>query len=115
MQNIINILVFLIILGSIITVHELGHFLAAKFFGVYCSHFSIGFGPKIWSKKTKETEYEIRILPFGGFVAMAGEETEADEDKVENLPAERTLQGIQTYMFYMILIIWKVKPVAMLR
>ena len=51
MQNIINVLVFLLILGSIIIIHELGHFLAAKFFGVYCGQFSIGFGPKIWSKK----------------------------------------------------------------
>ena len=42
MQNIINVLVFLLILGSIIIIHELGHFLAAKFFGVYCGQFSIG-------------------------------------------------------------------------
>ena len=51
MQTIINIIVFLLILGSIIIIHELGHFLAAKYFGVYCSQFSIGFGPKIWSKQ----------------------------------------------------------------
>ena len=55
MQNIINIIVFLLILGSIIIIHELGHFLAAKYFRVYCSQFSIGFGPKIWSKQGKET------------------------------------------------------------
>ena len=60
MQTIITLIVFLLILGTIIIIHEFGHFIAAKIFGVYCSHFSIGFGPKIWSKKGKETEYEIR-------------------------------------------------------
>ncbi|WP_270526320.1 M50 family metallopeptidase [Longibaculum muris] len=97
MQTIINIIVFLLILGSIIIIHELGHFLAAKFFGVYCGQFSIGFGPKLWSKKGKETEYEIRALPFGGFVAMAGEEDQADNEDMQDLPVERTLKGIKTY------------------
>lgn len=97
MQTIINVIVFLLILGSIIIIHELGHFLAAKFFGVYCSQFSIGFGPKIWSKKGKETEYELRALPFGGFVAMAGEEDQAENEDMKDVPVERTLKGIQTY------------------
>ena len=97
MQNIINIIVFLFILGSIIIIHELGHFIAAKFFGVYCSQFSIGFGPKIWSKKGKETEYEIRALPFGGFVAMAGEEDQLENEDLKDVPVERTIKGIKTY------------------
>ena len=97
MQNIINIIVFLLILGSIIIIHELGHFLAAKYFGVYCSQFSIGFGPKIWSKQGKETEYEIRALPFGGFVAMAGEEDQMDNEELKDVPVERTLKGIKMY------------------
>lgn len=97
MQTIINLVVFILILGSIIIIHELGHFLVAKFFGVYCGQFSIGFGPKIWSKKGKETEYEIRALPIGGFVAMAGEEDQADNEDMQNIPFERTLKGIKTY------------------
>lgn len=97
MQNIINIIVFLLVLGSIIIIHELGHFLTAKYFGVYCGQFSIGFGPKIWSKKGKETEYEIRALPFGGFVAMAGEEDQLDNENMKDVPLERTLKGIKTY------------------
>ena len=96
MQTIITIIVFLLILGSIIIIHEFGHFIAAKIFGVYCSHFSIGFGPKLWSKKGKETEYEIRALPFGGFVSMAGEE-QSDEEELKDIPLERTLKGIKTY------------------
>jgi len=97
MQTLINIIVFLLILGSIIIIHELGHFLAAKFFGVYCAQFSIGFGPKIWSKKGKETEYELRALPFGGFVAMAGEEDQAENEMMKDVPFERTLKGIKAY------------------
>ena len=96
MQTIITLIVFLLILGTIIIIHEFGHFIAAKIFGVYCSHFSIGFGPKIWSKKGKETEYEIRALPFGGFVSMAGEE-QSDDEELKDIPIERTLKGIKSY------------------
>ncbi|MFR7591453.1 MAG: M50 family metallopeptidase [Longibaculum sp.] len=97
MQSIINFVVFLLILGSIIIIHELGHFLAAKFFGVYCAQFSIGFGPKIWSKKGKETEYVVSALPLGGFVAMAGEEDQMDNEELADIPVERTLKGKKTY------------------
>ena len=51
MQTIINIIVFFLILGAIVLIHELGHFLTAKLFGVYCAEFSIGMGPKLFSKK----------------------------------------------------------------
>ena len=97
MQNLINILVFVLILGSIITIHEFGHFIAAKYFGVYCSQFSIGFGPKIYSRKGKETDFEIRALPIGGFVAMAGEEGQEDQEALKDVPYERTLKGKKTY------------------
>ena len=53
MQTLLNILVFLLILTGIIVIHELGHFVAAKFFKVYCGAFSIGMGPKIYGKKGK--------------------------------------------------------------
>ena len=54
MQTIINIIVFFLILGAIVLIHELGHFLTAKLFGVYCAEFSIGMGPKLFSKKKGE-------------------------------------------------------------
>ncbi|MCD7949363.1 MAG: site-2 protease family protein [Erysipelotrichaceae bacterium] len=97
MQTIISIIVFILILGSIIIIHEFGHFMAAKYFNVYCSQFSIGFGPKIWSNQGKETEYEIRCIPFGGFVAMAGEDDQVDNEDLKDIPVERTLKGIKTY------------------
>lgn len=88
-----EILVFVFTLGIIITLHELGHLIAAKLFNVYCKEFAIGMGPKLWSKQGKETEYSIRALPIGGYVAMAGETDEEDEFP-DDLPFERTLPGI---------------------
>ena len=59
------------VLGLVVFVHELGHFIAAKAFGVYAPRFSIGFGPAIAKKRFGETEYRIGILPIGGYVRMA--------------------------------------------
>ncbi len=72
---------FILILGVIILVHEFGHFIFAKWAGVYVYEFSIGMGPKLFSKKDKkgETEYSVRLIPIGGFVRLAGEEV--DDDK----------------------------------
>ena len=77
-----TIIIFIIILGLIVFIHELGHFIFAKKAGVYVYEFSIGFGPKLFSFKRKndETEYMIKLIPLGGYVAMAGEE-DIDEDK----------------------------------
>ena len=81
---------------SIITlVHEFGHLVVAKAFGVYCKEFSIGMGPKIASKKFKETEYSIRAFLIGGYVSMVGEDDAEDPDIEKlNIPKERTLKGI---------------------
>lgn len=97
MQTIINVIVFFLILGVIVLIHELGHFLTAKLFGVYCAEFSIGMGPKLFSKKKGETEYQIRALPIGGYVAMAGEADQEDNEIMKDVPYERTLKGIKTW------------------
>jgi len=88
---ILSILYFILILGIIVLVHEFGHFFFAKLFGVYVYEFSIGMGPKIFGKKSKngETEYCIRAIPIGGFVQLAGEGGEEDE----NIPKKRLLQS----------------------
>jgi len=72
------ILPFLVVLGVLIFFHELGHFLAAKYFGVKVLKFSLGFGPKLVGKQVGETEYLISALPLGGYVKMLGEN--ADEE-----------------------------------
>lgn len=77
-----TLIYFILILGLIVLVHEFGHFIFAKMFGVYVYEFSIGMGPKIFSHKRKnkkdETEYCIRAIPIGGFVQLAGEEVDDD-------------------------------------
>ena len=61
--------------------HELGHFATAKRAGVKVNEFSIGMGPKIISKTFGETDYSLRLLPIGGFVAMEGEDEESEDDR----------------------------------
>lgn len=96
MNMIVNILLFLFMMSLIIVIHEFGHLIAAKIFGVYCHEFSLGMGPKLFSKKGKETEYSVRAIPIGGFVAMAGDTDNALETSVDiEVPAERTLTGIK--------------------
>ena len=80
MGIIIGAIKIIIVLGTLITIHELGHFLVAKACKVKVLKFAIGFGPKIFTKQGKETEYTIRLIPFGGFVQLEGEE-ERSEDK----------------------------------
>src|SRR5258708_25946769 len=66
-----------VVFGIVIFVHELGHFLAAKAARVYAPRFSIGFGPKLLSRRFGETEYALRLLPLGGYVRMASRHDEA--------------------------------------
>src|SRR3990167_8764733 len=68
-----TLFVFIICIGILIFVHELGHFIAARIRGIRVLKFSLGFGPKIIGKKIGDTEYLISALPLGGYVKMAGE------------------------------------------
>jgi regulator of sigma E protease len=68
-----TIISFAIVLGLLIFVHEFGHFIWAKFFGVKVLKFSLGFGPKLFSKQYGETEYLVSAFPLGGYVKMFGE------------------------------------------
>ena len=65
MSNIVNIIYFILILSVIIIVHELGHLIAAKRFGVYCKEFSIGMGPVVYQKQVGETAWSIRLCGNG--------------------------------------------------
>lgn len=95
----ITVILFVVLLSTIISIHELGHLIAAKIFGVYCKEYAIGMGPKIYSHKFKETEFSIRALPLGGFVAMAGDNENDLETKVDttDIPFERTLLGVSKW------------------
>lgn len=122
-----QIIVFLLGLSLLIKIHELGHFIVAKLFGVYCHEFSIGMGPAIFSKKKGETKYSIRCLPIGGYVSMAGEEVntenkgdDTNNDSVANeneekdnssitkeelpdIPYERTINGIKAWKRFLVI------------
>jgi len=70
----ITIIATIIVLGVLIFVHELGHFLAAKLSRVGVLTFSLGFGPKLFGRKVGETQYQVSLVPLGGYVKMIGEE-----------------------------------------
>lgn len=110
-----TIIYFILILGIVVLVHETGHFLFAKKAGVYVYEFSIGMGPRLfkWKRKKKvkdkngkveyvedETEYSIRLFPIGGYVQMAGEEVEVDE----NIPEDQRLQSKPWFSRFMVMI-----------
>lgn len=80
-----TVIAFIIIFGSLVFFHELGHFLFAKRAGILVREFAIGMGPKIFGLQKGETIYTLRLLPIGGYVRMAGE----DLDSVELQPGYR--------------------------
>ncbi|MDQ8157045.1 MAG: RIP metalloprotease RseP [Gemmatimonadota bacterium] len=83
----------LLVLGLVVFVHELGHFLAAKWAGVYAPRFSLGWGAPLWSVRRGETEYALSWLPIGGYVRMASKEDETAavlEGGAESPEAERS-------------------------
>jgi len=102
MGTILNILLFILILGILVFVHELGHFLTAKKSGVYIHEFSIGMGPLIKTIKGKDgINYSIRALPLGGFVQMAGEIYE--DDNTGDIPKDKFMCNKKWYQRFIIL------------
>lgn len=97
-----TIIYFILILGITVFIHELGHFIFAKKFGVYVYEFSLGMGPKLFkfNRKNDETDYCIRLFPIGGFVQMAGEEVEVDE----KIPENKRLQSKPAFQRFMIMV-----------
>jgi len=105
LNTILNIVVLLLSLSVLICLHELGHLLVAKKFNVYCAEYSIGMGPLIYKRKKpgQETQFSIRALPIGGFVAMAGEGSEDIED-FRDVPKERFLNNIARWKRALIMV-----------
>ena len=81
---IIGFIKIVVVFGTLITIHELAHFTVAKLFKVKVNKFSIGFGPKLICKQSGDTEYTLRLLPFGGFCQMEGEEERSDDENAFN-------------------------------
>ncbi len=74
MVFIVNLIVFILVLGIIILLHELGHFYVAKKIGVLVHEYAIGMGPALYQRKKGETTYSLRVIPIGGYVSLAGED-----------------------------------------
>lgn len=85
-----SIVIAILAFGLLIFIHELGHYLTARLFDVHILEFSIGMGPKILSRTSKKTgiAYSWRLLPFGGFVAMAGEDDDGTVEVTESVDAD---------------------------
>lgn len=77
-MSIMTIIYIVIALGALIFIHELGHFLVARLFGVGVEKFSLGFGPRIFGWKSGITDYRVSAIPLGGYVKMIGEEPDAE-------------------------------------
>ena len=74
----------IILLGFLVFIHELGHYTVAKLCKVKVNEFAIGFGPVLFSKQGKETKYQLRLIPLGGFVSMEGEDQRSDQERAFN-------------------------------
>ena len=68
-----TIVAFVLVLGAMIVIHEFGHFIVAKLFGIRVDVFSIGFGKRLWGFRRGDTDYRVSLIPLGGYVKMAGE------------------------------------------
>lgn len=75
------ILIAILIFGIIVIIHEFGHFFFAKLFKVKVNEFAVGFGPAIFKRTKGETQYSLRVIPFGGFCAMEGEDEESNDPR----------------------------------
>ena len=113
----VGIVFMLIGLGLSIGLHEIGHLVPAKLFGVRVGQYMIGFGPRVWSKRIGETEYGVKALPVGGFISMSGMYPASDGKPVRGLFAslvqdarsvndETIAEGSEERVFYR-LPVWK--------
>lgn len=100
--DLMTIVYFVLILGVTVFIHELGHFMFAKKFGVHVYEFSLGMGPRLFkfNRKNDETDYCIRLFPIGGFVQMAGEEIDEDE----SIPEDKRLNNKPAFQRFMIMV-----------
>ncbi len=98
----VSVVSVIILLGVLIFVHELGHFLVAKWSGVGVLKFSLGFGPKLFGRKVGETEYILSAIPLGGYVKMLGD----SEDEQELSPADEKRSFLKQGVFKRIAIVF---------
>ena len=95
-----NIFAFVVVLGVLIFVHENGHFLVARLFGVGVEKFSLGLVPRLFGKKIGLTDYRVSAIPLGGYVKMMGEDPTSEMD-----PRDIPLSFTHKHVFKRMLIV----------
>ena len=97
-MTILYVLLAILMLGILVMVHEGGHFFAARLMKIDVTEFSMGFGPKLfgWKSKKHDTQFSVRVIPFGGYCAFVGDET--DMDNIED-PRAFAKQNVWKRMF----------------
>ena len=96
----LSLILFIVILGIIVAIHEFGHFIFAKLSNIYVYEFAIGMGKKIWGTKKKggETEFSLRMVPLGGYCMIAGEDVQD-----EGVPKDRQMCNKSFFQRFMVL------------
>ena len=93
----------LLVLGALVFIHELGHHLLAKYFGIGVEKFSLGFGPKIYGTQRGETEYRISLIPLGGYVKLMGESPPGNDETEDNeIPPEKMFFSRPVYQRFLV-------------
>ena len=101
MSVVSSLAAIVLFLGILILVHELGHFIFAKLFGVKVLRFSLGFGPKLIGFSTAHTEYRLSLVPLGGYVRLLGEDP---TEPVAEKDRHRTLYSKPLWQRYVIVV-----------
>lgn len=105
-----TVILFLIILGALVFVHELGHFISAKRAGIRVDEFALGFPPRLLSKRIGETEYVLNLIPFGGYVKIFGEDganaeqTQNDAEPTQNKDVEKRFTSKSKWVQALVLV-----------
>ncbi len=92
MEFIIGTIGAILIFGILVLVHEAGHFIAARFFGVEVEKFSIGFGPKLFSFTSQKTEFRVSAIPLGGYLKMKGENPDEQKSDTDSFHTKKWWQ-----------------------
>ena len=113
----ISAIKIIVLLGVLITIHELGHFLVAKLCKVRVNEFAIGFGPAIWKKQGKETKYTLRLIPLGGYNSLEGEEEASEKEdsfSKASIPKRMAivLAGAMVNIIFAIMIYFSIAAIA---
>lgn len=101
-----SVVYFLLLVGVLVVIHEFGHFLAAKLLGMEVQRFSVGFGRPLFRVRHRETEYQIAVIPLGGYVSILG------EDVSDEVPPERAARSFHARPLWQRLVVVFAGPAA---